>query len=114
MVSQVSGCPISGTTLTPTGGSGTIAIVDAYDYPTAANDLAIFSSYFNLPTANFQTIYATGSKPSADSTGGWELEAALDIEWAHAMAPNANIVLVEAASNTNSDWSARRKQYQNA
>ena len=41
-------------------------------------------------------VYATGNKPSGN--GGWNQEAALDIEWAHAMAPTAKIVLVEAKS----------------
>ncbi len=96
----VAGCPIKGTTANPTGGSGAIAIVDAFDYPTAANDISAFSTQFGLPAANFQVVYATGTKPPQDPTGGWEGEAALDIEWAHAMAPQAQIILVEAASDT--------------
>ncbi len=82
------------------GGGGTIAIVDAYDYPTAQNDLAIFSSTFGLPPANFQVVYATSSGKAPRANCGWAQEAALDIEWAHAMAPYAKIVLVEAASNS--------------
>ncbi len=90
----------------PSGGSQTIAIVDAYDYPTAENDLNVFSSIFGLPpctTANgcFSKVYASGSQPRANC--GWGQEAALDIEWAHAMAPSAKIVLVEAASNSNAN-----------
>jgi len=86
-----------------TGGAGTIAIVDAFDYPTAENDLGVFSSQFGLPactTANgcFTKVFAGGSKPRSNC--GWGQEAALDIEWAHAMAPSAKIVLVEAASNS--------------
>src|SRR5229473_7356000 len=89
--------------LPATGGGGTIAIVDAYHYATAENDLSVFSSAFGLPqctTANgcFKQVYASGSKPRANC--GWAQEAALDIEWAHAMAPNAKIVLVEAASSS--------------
>ncbi len=92
--------------LPSTGGSGIIAIVDAFDYPTAENDLNVFSSTFGLPpctTANgcFQKVFAAGRKPRTNC--GWAQEAALDIEWAHAMAPNARIVLVEAASNRFSD-----------
>jgi len=88
------------------GGSGTIAIVDAFDYPTAENDLGVFSSQFSLPactTANgcFRKVYASGSKPRSNC--GWAQEAALDIEWAHAMAPSAKIVLVEAATNSFAD-----------
>ncbi len=44
-------------------------------------------------------VYATGRKPARDRTGGWELEESLDIEMAHALAPNASIVLVEARSS---------------
>jgi subtilase family serine protease len=84
------------------GGQGTIAIVDAYDYSTAEHDLNVFSAQFGLPactTANgcFKKIYATGTKPRTSC--GWAQEMALDIEWAHAIAPNAQIVLVEAASS---------------
>ena len=102
LVAQVSGCPISGTSAVPSGGSGAIAIVDAYDDPNAASDLATFSSTFGLPAANFSVVYASGKKPPQDSTGGWELEESLDIEWAHAMAPNAQLYLVEASSASNS------------
>lgn len=96
------GCPKSTATL-PSGGSAVIAIVDAYDYPTAENDLNVFSSQFGLPactTANgcFLKAYANGNKPRGNC--GWNQEAALDIEWAHAMSPSAKIVLVEAASNS--------------
>ena len=84
-------------------GAKTIAIVDAYDYPTAQNDLAVFSSTFGLPPANFQVVYATPGGKAPRANCGWAQEAALDIEWAHAMAPYASIVLVEAASNSFSD-----------
>ena len=92
--------------LPTTGGGGVIAVVGAYDYPTAENDLAVFSSTFHLPactsaTGCFQKLYASGKKPAANC--GWAQEAALDIEWAHAMAPNARILLVEAASNSSTD-----------
>ena len=92
--------------LPSSGGSNIIAIVDAYDYPTAENDLNVFSSVLGLPpctTANgcFTKIYASGHQPRTNC--GWAQEASLDIEWAHAMAPNAKIVLVEAASNRFND-----------
>ncbi len=97
----LSGCPIATSTSLPTGGSGVIVIVDAYDYPSAAADLATFSSTFGLPQANFTVQYASGRKPSNGCRSGWQGEEALDIEWAHAMAPNAAIVLMEASSNSN-------------
>ena len=106
------GCPISSSNYdNPVGGSRMIAIVDAYDYPTAASDFVTFSQQFGLPSGNacgasgnaacLSVVYATGSQPQSNC--GWAQEAALDIEWAHAMAPQAQIVLVEAASNSFSD-----------
>jgi len=85
------------------GAGQTIAIVDAFDDPNIESDLAVFSAQFGLPsctTANgcFRKIYAAGSKPRADA--GWSLEISLDVEWAHAIAPAAKIVLVEAATNS--------------
>lgn len=97
--------------LPATGGSQIIAIVDAYDNPNALADFNKFAAQFGLPqetstnpTAStnkvFQVVYGNGTKPGVDATGGWELEEALDIEWAHAMAPNAKIILVEAKDNS--------------
>jgi kumamolisin len=109
---QIPGCPINSNYTAPTsGGTNVIAIVDAYDYPTAVNDFQFFSKQFDLPSGNscgpnhnavcFTKVFATGSQPASNC--GWAQEAALDIEWAHAMAPYAQIILVEAASNSNSD-----------
>ena len=102
--------------LPSTGGSGAIAIVDAYHYPTALADFNGFSQVFGLPTEtstnatlatnqHLQVVYATGTQPlsSGSYIGSWNLEEALDIEWAHAVAPNAKIYLVEAASASMTD-----------
>ena len=88
----VAGCNPNSVTAPAAGGKNAIAVVDAYDYPTAATDLAYFSRQFNLPAATFSVVYGSGRRPSQDPTGGWELEAALDIEWAHALAPGAKIL----------------------
>jgi kumamolisin len=88
----------------PSGGSRAIAIVDAYHYPTAMSDLQVFSAQFGLPapsSANFQVVYANGRQPPVNAD--WSIEAALDIQWAHAMAPQAKIYLVEAASASFAD-----------
>jgi subtilase family serine protease len=78
----------------------TIAIVDAYDDPNIPQDLATFSSTFGLPdctSANGCFVKATPQgKTRSDS--GWALEESLDVQWAHAMAPGAKIILVEAKS----------------
>jgi kumamolisin len=99
----VAGCNPNTVIEHPHGGSRTIAIVDAYDDPNAASDLSTFSSQFGLPAASFSVVYASGTQPAQDPTGGWEVEESLDIEMAHAMAPRANIILVEAASNSATD-----------
>ncbi|MBV8126401.1 MAG: DUF4082 domain-containing protein [Planctomycetaceae bacterium] len=87
-------------------GSGeTIAIVDAYNDPNIQSDLNTFDSEFNLPATTVTRVSETGttSYPASDPTGGWELEESLDVEWAHAMAPGANIMLVEASSTSFGD-----------
>src|SRR5512146_2395036 len=89
-----------------TAGAGkTIAIVDAYDDPTAESDLAVFSSQFSLPactTANgcFKKVNQTGGTSYPRKDSGWALEISLDVQWAHAIAPGAKILLVEARSNS--------------
>jgi hypothetical protein len=106
-----SGCtPSGGAGHHPTGGSGAIAIVDAYHNPYAAADLAQFDAFWGLPAVNFTQMYCTGSSGTCNATNtppatntGWGLEEALDIEWAHAMAPNAKIFLIEANSSSNAD-----------
>jgi len=82
------------------GAGRTIAIVDAFDDPTIAKDLANFDLNFNLPTANF-----TEHKMSAhiSSNSDWAIEISLDVEWAHAIAPDAAILLVEATSASLTD-----------
>ncbi len=91
------------------GTGQTIAIVDAYHYPTAKDDLNHFAAHFNLPPTcdtagtgedcfDFRQVYADGAQPDVDT--GWNEEAALDIEWAHSAAPHAKIVLVEAKDPT--------------
>ena len=103
LVTKVTGCPVATATKVPTGGSQTIVIVDAYDDPSAGADLATFSAEWGLPSASFVKKYASGKKPPNACLSGWEGEEALDIEWAHAMAPKAKIVLMEAASNASAD-----------
>ncbi|MFN2527198.1 MAG: peptidase S8 [Candidatus Baltobacteraceae bacterium] len=91
-----------------TAGAGqTIAIVDAYDLPTAENDLGVYRSQFGLracTTANgcFKKVGQTGGAvPKAN--GSWGQEIALDLDMVSATCPNCNILLVEANSATNSN-----------
>ena len=85
------------------GDNQTVAIIDAYDDPSIEADLGTFDSQFNLPactTANgcFTKVYASGSQPASNAS--WSMEIALDVEWVHAIAPNAKILLVEATDNS--------------
>jgi Bacterial Ig-like domain (group 3)/Bacterial Ig domain len=121
----VDGGPTSPNALTPTGlspatikdvygfstsataGAGqTIAIVDAYDAPNIEADLAKFSTQYGLPqctTGNdgcFKKVNQTGGTSYPRVNAGWALEISLDVQWAHAIAPGAKILLVEAKSNS--------------
>ena len=109
-VTPALGCNPNTFKTVPGGGSKAIAIVDAYDYPTALADLNKFSTQFGLPTmttSTFKVVFAGGTGGCAGSDPGndpgWETEQAHDIEWAHAMPPHAKIFLVEAASAYLSD-----------
>ena len=86
------------------GGAGTtIAIVDAYDDPNIAADLHQFDQAFGLPDPVFTKVDFSGGTVNA----GWITEIALDVEWAHAIAPQANILLVEANDNSEPTCSPR-------
>lgn len=93
------------------GTGQTIAIVDAFDDPTVQNDLKAFDSAYGLANPPSLTVMSqTGSTtnlpgvdPTTPKSNGWEVETALDVEWAHALAPGARIVLVEANSDSYSD-----------
>ncbi len=81
------------------GRNTTIAIIDAYNDPNIAGDLQQFDAQFGLPNPVLTVENETGSTsnlPTANA--GWITEIALDVEWAHAIAPAANILLVEANS----------------
>lgn len=98
------------------GTGQTIVIVDAYGSPTIASDLALFDTVFNIPSPpSFTIICPPGGCPTPSYTTanvnshfggnphgqfGWSIETSLDVEYAHAMAPGANIVLDVAASSS--------------
>ena len=84
-----------------TGAGETIAIVDAYGSPTIQNDLNVFDSQFGLAAGTVTIAYPNGKPSKTD--GGWALETSLDVEWAHALAPGAKILLVVAKSNSTSN-----------
>ena len=95
-------------TPTTTYGAGTIiAIIDAYSDPNIASNLATFDSKYGLPalssttTPSLTTPTLTVENYAGTTTNsGWAVETSLDVEWAHAIAPKASILLVEANSNS--------------
>ncbi|MCD0484525.1 S53 family peptidase [Streptacidiphilus sp. ASG 303] len=95
-----------------TAGAGrTVAIVDAYDDPTAEADLGVYRSQYGLPactTANgcFKKIDQNGGTHYPRTNGGWAQEISLDIDMVSAVCPNCHILLVEAKSASFADLGA--------
>lgn len=92
-------------------GKGTlVAIVDAYDSPTVASDLAYYRSYFKLPKAQFAKYNQRGQKKNyprlPPSSSDWDLEIDLDVDMLSASCPNCRIALIEADSNSFKDLAA--------
>jgi subtilase family serine protease len=89
----------------PANGAGqTIAIVDAYNDPNIVSDLAVFDSTFGIAAPpSFKIVGETGTSKLPATNPGWDTEISLDVEWAHAIAPGANILLVETTSDRWSD-----------
>jgi subtilase family serine protease len=87
-----------------TGRGTTVAIVDAYGSTTIAYDVAAFSRFMGLPAPNLTIVGTpTESNFSNDANAGWAGETTLDVEWVHAIAPGANIVLVVTPTNSFTD-----------
>ena len=86
------------------GRGQTIAIVDAYNDPNIASDLTMFDNQFGLAAApSLKVVNQSGGTALPNTDAGWAGEIALDVEWAHAIAPRADILLVEANSATVQD-----------
>jgi subtilase family serine protease len=92
--------------LPATGGHGTIAIIDAYDDASIESDLATFDKQFNLPACTTTNgcfeKHLMAAKESSNS--GWALETTLDVEWVHAIAPSAKILLIEAPTPSGANF----------
>ena len=94
---------VNGHSYAATGAGQTIAIIVAGIDPYINNDLATFDQTFGLAAPpSFQRVYFQGAQNN--ETANWIEETSLDVEWAHAVAPGANILLVQAASSNPSDY----------
>src|SRR5207245_1057004 len=78
----------------------TIPTSDPYDDLNIASDLKQFDAAVGLPDPTFTKVNQSGGTTMPAANGGWASEIALDVEWAHAIAPRANILLVEATDNS--------------
>jgi subtilase family serine protease len=102
-------------TATLDGTGQTIVIVDAFGSPTVASDLALFDAVFGIPAPPSFTIFCGNSPTPFDPTTcpqvninnnpkhgvfSWTIETSLDVQYAHAMAPGANIVLDVASTSS--------------
>jgi hypothetical protein len=83
----------SGTTITGNGSGETIALIEMYHDPNLASDLRTFDAEYALPSPSLTVDNLAGNQ----TDNGWALEESLDVEWAHAIAPGANILVVETA-----------------
>jgi subtilase family serine protease len=98
------------------GASQTIGIVDAYNDPTAAADLAVYRSAYGLSACTvasgcLKIVSQTGSTTSLPATdGGWAEEESLDLDMASAICPNCKIILVEATSNSYANLGAAENE----
>jgi subtilase family serine protease len=93
------------TSASASDGTGeTVALVDAYDDPTAAADLATYRSAAGLPAANFEKVNQNGATSplpaEAPASDDWTLEESLDLDMVSSICPNCHIVLVEAQDDT--------------
>ncbi len=97
------------TAMSAASGAGqTVAIVDAFDDPSAEADLGVFRSYYGLPactTANgcFRKVNQTGGTSYPTSNASWGQEISLDLDMVSSICPNCHIILVEANSNNNAN-----------
>ena len=92
-------------------GTPTVAIVDAFGYPNAESDLAVYRAQYGLPACTTQNgclriVGQNGGKPPSRVDVGWDQEQALDLDMVSAACPNCHILLVQATSATFSNlWS---------
>jgi len=89
-----------------TGAGRTIVIIGAFQGVTAQSDLAMFDWKWGLPTATVQVTAPDGTvtfDPTSRVQRTWAIEAAIDLEWAHAIAPGAQLHLVLAKSEADAD-----------
>ncbi len=89
-----------------TGQGQTIAIVDAYGSPTLQSDFAAFNRIYGLTPATAGNFQVIAPVPVMGTNAGWASETTLDVEWSHAIAPDAKIDLITTPTNSDDDLQA--------
>ncbi len=92
LTTHTAGCPKS-STLVPVGGARAVAVVEYGVYSAMQADFNTFNTQFGLPAATITTICSPAPPCPSNVGSGWDLETALDVQYAHAMAPNAQIIV---------------------
>jgi subtilase family serine protease len=92
LTTHTAGCPKS-STLVPVGGAKAVAVVEYGVYSAMQADFNTFNTQFGLPAATITTICSPAPPCPSNVGSGWDLETALDVQYAHAMAPNAQIIV---------------------
>jgi len=88
------------------GTGQTIVIVDAFQHPTLQSQVDTFDTFYGLPAIQLTQVAPDGLTPfdpTDENMLGWAEEISLDVEWAHAIAPKARIMLVLAKTNQDED-----------
>ncbi len=83
----------TGSTINGDGSGQTIALIEEYHDPYIQSDLATFDAKYGLPNPSLTVVNQAGNQ----TNNGWALEESMDVEYAHAIAPGARILVVEAA-----------------
>jgi subtilase family serine protease len=96
---------------TTASGTPTVAIVDAYNNPNLASNLATYRSNFGLPACTtssgcLRIVNQTGGSSLPRNNSGWGLEESLDLDMVSAICENCHILLVEASSASNANLGA--------
>jgi subtilase family serine protease len=96
------------------GKGQTIVLLEAFGYPTLEADANAFFKLTGLPllnSSNFSIVYPDGPplNPNAGILTGWDTEIAIDVQWAHSIAPGAKIVVVAAAGQYGEDMQSAMK-----
>jgi subtilase family serine protease len=91
------------------GGTRTVAVVDAYDDPNVATDLAVYRSKYGLPACTVSNGCLAKQAYTSQTNAGWAGEESVDVDMVSAICPNCKILVVEAASPSIADLSTAER-----